>query len=350
MISALRSWLYREGMLRTTDLPAFVLSVGNISMGGTGKSPLAILLAEWGVKNGFRTAVLSRGYKRKTKELMIVGPGEALPSAAELGDEPWMIKNRVPGISLLVHHDRGRMAKRHWQELGSPELVILDDGFQHWRLARDRDLVLVDAKEGLDRSPIPLGPFREPATALKRADMVLITQAGTVAENTLQSIEQRVRNFLEDRKLSHWKRSHAANPVVLQADYELADFSDFQGRTQAAPASRKEFLLVSGIAKPDRFRDLAKKSGLSVREEIYFPDHHVLTRKNREHILSALEKLRDGALLLSEKDWARWHEQFSGMDGIVLRVKFRFPGESARRLDHFLAELQGEVRRCSISG
>lgn len=345
MISALREWLYREGMLRTTDLPAFVISVGNISMGGTGKSPLTILLAEWGVANGFRTAVLSRGYKRKVKDLMIVRPHENLPGPDALGDEPWMIKNRVPGISLLVHPDRGRMAKRHWQDLGSPELVILDDGFQHWRISRDRDLVLVDAKEGIAGKP--LGFFREPATALRRADLVMLTQANAVDAEKRNALLGRIRNLLESRRRPLWKRGAAKSPLVLSADYEFEALTDGKGRaTEMRPGT--EFLLVSGIAKPDRFREMARSCELPVKEEMYFPDHHALRPKQRERILSSLGKLSKGALLLTEKDWARWRESLAGAEIFVLRVKFQI--SDSAQWESFLAEVKGEIQRCSISG
>ena len=350
MISRLREWFYREGMLRTVDLPAFTLSVGNVSLGGTGKSPLVMRIAEWAVGQGIRTAVLSRGYKRKSKKLVIVRPHEPLPSAAITGDEPWMIKHRVPGISLLVHSDRGRMAKRHWRELGAPELVILDDGFQHWRLARDRDFVLLDATENLDGASLPLGKRREGPDALRRADLVILSRALAVDESRRQALAERVRALQALKHLPLWKRSSAPQPALIAADYEFAGYTDLSGRESAGPGAERELLLVSGIAKPDRFRQLAQSLGLKVAEEIYFPDHHQLTPADRARVLASLRNLRRGALLVSEKDWARWHESLAGVEGWALRVQFRFLGEGESELGRVLAEIKGELQRCSISG
>lgn len=347
MIGKVRSLVYRTGLVKVRQLPAYVVSVGNISLGGTGKSPFALLLAEKAIQAGLRTAVLTRGYGRKSTALAIVGPHQALPSAELIGDEPRMIKQRVPGISLLVHPDRGRLALDHWRELGSPELVILDDAFQHWRLARDRDVVMVDAQENLHGRTLPFGRLRESAQALGRADLVVVTRADALDGQQKKNLTAELRGALEPRSYAPWKTKFVTQPAIAWADYEFAEFVDFQGQAVAGPQDR-ECIMVSGIAKPEGFRALARKLGVKIREEFFFPDHHRLTGGERQRISDSLARLSHGMLLITEKDWARWQEELAGFTGLVLRVKLRFA--DANPVDQFMREVVAEAKRCSISG
>ncbi|MGZ3693165.1 MAG: tetraacyldisaccharide 4'-kinase [Bdellovibrionota bacterium] len=349
MISRARSWLYEKSLLKVTQLPAFVVSVGNISMGGTGKSPFVMLLAERAIAAGLRTAVLSRGYKRKSNELVIVGAGEKLPNSDKIGDEPWMIKNRVPGISLLVHADRGRMAAKNWSALGSPELVILDDGFQHWKLARDRDVVMVDATESLYGATIPLGRLREQGDALGRADAIIVTRSGALDSREQSALMGQLSATAEKRVSAPWKKSGLAKPAITLADYQFSGFTDLNSGNKVKSVEGKEFVLVTGIAKPERFRALALSLGLKIAEEIQFPDHHPLDATDRKKIFAAQARLGGGSLLMSEKDAARWRRTLLGAPGIVLNVQFQFSG-GEKDLDHFFANIFSEAKRCSISG
>ncbi len=347
MIAKLREWAYRRRLMKPVELPAFTLSVGNISMGGTGKSAFVMWLAEWAVARRIPTLVLSRGYKRKSGALELVAPGARLPGAEELGDEPWMIKNRVPSITLLVHHDRARMAKRHWQEVAEPRLVILDDGFQHWRCARNLDVLMVDATESLEQRAIPFGRLRESVLAARRADLIVITHSASVPPEALQRLKRRLRESALPRSQPVWKRHTLPEPKLVAVNYEFDGYRNALtgARTEASPEA--EYLVVAGIAKPDHLRKVVKNTGLAVREEIYFPDHHRLTDSDINQIRESLAGLKNGTLLVTEKDWGRWHGLFSeSVPGLVLTVKFQFEEESRKELDDFLGEL-GKGAGCS---
>lgn len=339
MIASLREWLYRGQVFRSVDLPAPVWSVGNISLGGTGKSPLVMLLAEWAVEKGLRPLVLTRGYKRKTRRLEIVAPNAEMPAVERLGDEPWMIRHRVPGAGLLVHADRARMAARHWHDLKDPGLVILDDGFQHWPVRRDRDIVMVDAEEPIDGATIPFGRLRESASAFARADLVLITRARSVSPEHLAALEAAIRAAAAEgsRRMAPWQRSRAKRLEVIAADYEFDHFFDATGAPCARPSAR-ELLLAAGVAKPDGVRKLARGLDLPIREETYFPDHHRLTAKDLNRLRRGLASLRDGALLVTEKDWARWRHALGSIPVFGIRVRFSFVGDGEARLRAFLEE------------
>lgn len=338
LATRLREWAYRRRFLKTVELPAFVLSVGNLSLGGTGKSAFVMLLAEWASSRKIPTAVLSRGYKRKSRAMQLLRAGAALPDAAEIGDEPWMIRHRVPGVALLVHPDRARMARRHWAELGDPRLVLLDDAFQHWRCARDADVLMVDATESLEQPTLPFGRLRETVVAVRRADLLVITRANAVDPERLAHLESRLRFASEPRQQPTWKRHTESRLAVIKGDYVPDGFRDALSGESVSANQDREYLIVSGIAKPDHLRAVVKEAGLKAVEELYFPDHHRLTSTDVKQIRAALASLRGGCLLVTEKDWGRWRELFAdGTPGLVLTVRFEFLGDGRETLDRFLA-------------
>ncbi len=343
MIASWRSWLYRGGIFRSVKLPAPVISIGNISLGGTGKSPFCITLGEWCAKNSIPFAVLSRGYGRKKKSLEILGPGERLPSEERLGDEPWMIKNRLPKATLLVHADRARMAKRHWAELGEPKLVLLDDGFQHWKAVRNWDVVMFDAEESLDQKAIPFGRLRESIHALSRADVAVITRSDSLSPDHLESLENRIERAARKRVCPPWKTQTNKKIKILKASYALQSFFNYQDGKECAKPSQK-WILVSGVAKPDSVRFVLKKAEIPLLEEMYFPDHHRLTSKNIQLIHKSLALHPGASLLTTEKDWARWREDLQGVSAFGFRIQMQFADSSQSLLQEFLEEV-----KCSIS-
>ncbi len=344
MIAGLREWAYRARWIESVRLPAYVVSVGNLSMGGTGKTPFVILLAEWARSQGLRTAILSRGYKRQEKDVQVVGPGAPLPPVEALGDEPWMMRARVPEAALLVHPDRARLAPAHWAALGRPQLVLLDDGFQHWKAQRDRDVVMLDATESLSQATLPFGRLREKAQALGRAELVVITRAKMVSAEKLQALRAEILLHARHKQLPVWKRSTA--PLrILAADYEFTGFFRASDGQPCARPQEKSFLLASGIAKPQGLRFLARNLALPVAEELYFPDHHPLGEADKKRLEHAAT--RGQAVLMTEKDWARWAGFFQGGPkayGLSVRLKFLDEGEALLR--QFLAEVMEGA--CSI--
>lgn len=340
MISKLREWAYKRRLLKSVELPAYVVSVGNISLGGTGKSAFVMLLAEWAMRRSLPTAVLTRGYKRRSRGMRLIGPFAPMPNESEIGDEPWMIKRRCPGVSLLVHADRARMAARHWLELGEPKLVVLDDAFQHWRCVRDADVLMIDATESTEQRTLPFGRLRETVLAARRADLLVITRANAISPEALAKLERRLRAASEPRLQPTWKRATSSELRVISGDYVCSGFRDAVTGETVLPVKGPEYLLVSGIAKPDHLRRIVGEAGLKVVEELYFPDHHRLTAANVRQIRAALANLRGGCLLVTEKDWGRWRELF-GRDapGLVISVDYKFLGKGQEELSSFLAEV-----------
>jgi tetraacyldisaccharide 4'-kinase len=173
----LRVYAYEHGWLARRRLPVPVISIGNLTVGGTGKTPLVIQITEWLLKAGKRVAVLSRGYRRTSREpLLFVSDGaRIIATAEEAGDEPFLIAQRCPEAIVAVGADRYRLARRVLETCGV-DCIVLDDGFQHLAVHRDINLLLVDATDvdGLE-GLLPAGRLREPMTAAKRATGVIVT-------------------------------------------------------------------------------------------------------------------------------------------------------------------------------
>jgi len=244
-----RDRLYENGVLPTYRLSHPVISVGNLTVGGTGKTPLVILLAEKFRDKGYRPVVLSRGYKRKSAGVVVVSRGSGPSVPWEIaGDEPFLIARRAHGVSVVVGADRyaaGTVAEE--QNLG--DLFILDDGFQHRRLFRDVDLVTIDPVEWVAGERLfPTGRWREPKEALERA------QAAIVQESQVPLSELPIPAFVIRTVLDGIYKG--SEPVPIQTL-----------RNRAVTA-------FAGIAKPDRFFNALEKMGISLSRRVRFPDHH----------------------------------------------------------------------------
>jgi tetraacyldisaccharide 4'-kinase len=304
------SWLYALGVmgLRTfIRLPfgsryrprAKVVSVGNIVMGGTGKTPLVRLVAEHLYRRDRRTAVLVRGYKRPSVAASRGRAGRVRADGASdferLGDEgAWLKQVLCAKADVFAAADR-RKRTRQLDASGRYEAFVLDDGFQHWRLCRDLDIVAVDATRGLGNGfLIPAGPLREEPRALRRARLVCLTRADEVTAAACHALKSRIARWAPD----------AAFAELGVRPQELIDAKT--GATHdPAWLKEKKVGLFCGIGNPSSFTRTVKDLGAEVVYEKPFPDHHVFSRQDLVSV--AREAAGRGARLLctTEKDVAR---------------------------------------------
>src|SRR5688572_12693059 len=248
-----RDRLYQSGVLSTYRLNHPVISVGNLTVGGTGKTPLVILLAEHFRDEGFRPVVLSRGYKRKSSGTLVVSTGKGPTiSWEDSGDEPFLIARRTPGVSVVVGADRyaaGLLAEA--EDLGN--LFILDDGFQHRRLFRNVDLVTIDPAEWIaGERLLPYGHWREPKEALHRAQAAIVQEShAPLSELPVPAFV--IRTFVD----GIYKGSE---PVPLQT------------------LRHRSVTAFAGIAKPERFFSTLEGMGIPLADRIRFRDHHTYSQ------------------------------------------------------------------------
>ena len=292
LVTRLRIWCYRHGWFSITRLPCRVVSVGNLTVGGTGKTPVVILLAQWLLAHGQRVAILSRGYKRTSTapHLLVSSGSEVLAGPSEAGDEPFLIAQRCPQAIVVVGADR--VAIGRWVLEQYPiDCIVLDDGFQHLAIHRDVDLVLLDATDaaGLD-ALLPAGRLREPLTGFNRASAIIITRA-----EVRQEVDA-IRNQLRD--------AGPSSLPTIEVVFKPMLFVSIIGGEQESVGwgLKRKAWLVSGIGNGPSFRRSAESTGVEIVGESRFNDHHLYTHKEIEQIRLAVKDSGSEVVLTTEKD------------------------------------------------
>ena len=317
-----RRFLSAAGLLPASRLPRPVVSVGNLAMGGAGKTPHVIHLARWLTGQGRRVGVLSRGYGRKSSGVRWVSDGEGtIVTAAEGGDEPVLIARSLPGLPVVVGESRAE-AGRELLSRRRVDVILLDDGFQHLSLRRDVDLLLVDCGRGLgNRLTAPLGPLREPPSHARFADALVITKCPDAASGarTARSIP-----FPEGRP----KAMSRLSPVGIVG----RDGAPWKEATAGTAV-----FAFSGLARNAQFRDTLAAAGYRVKGFLPFPDHHAYGRGDLERIAREACGL---PAITTEKDLVRLPdappfsvgalrievEYLEGWDGIARLILDRLEG------------------------
>jgi tetraacyldisaccharide 4'-kinase len=292
----LRRALYKLGVLRTRDLSCTVVSIGNITLGGTGKTPMVIAVARFFAESQKRPAVVSRGYGRRDEsETVIISDGSAvLADARSGGDEPVLIGSRLTGVPVVADRLRRRGAQVAVEKFGAGA-IILDDGFQHVQLKRDRDIVLVDAAEPFGNGKLfPAGVLREPVGALRRAHAVVITRAE--ASGSLDALKKRIAAVSDARIFTS-----------VHSPVDLVHCLD-SGRKPLSVLRGSRVLAFSGIARPASFLALLRTLGAIIVADRSFPDHHTYSRSDLAEIYKKTADHEAGMIVTTEKDAVRLRE------------------------------------------
>jgi tetraacyldisaccharide 4'-kinase len=282
LVMRLRARAYAAGFLAVRTLGRPVISVGNLTVGGTGKTPAVAMLAHYFIARGKRVAVLSRGYGGTSRGEAVVADGKTIfLSPREAGDEPCLLASTVPGLMVVVGADRYRAGLLALQRL-APDIFILDDGFQHLRLARDLNILLLDCRNPFGNGrTLPAGLLREPISAAERADIIIHTRCSGAEETD---------RFPEKPSCRAFHHLVGATPL---AGGERLPFEQFKGIRGVA---------FAGIADPSAFfRDL-EEEGLTLAASLSFPDHCNYGRDELELIGETLRHYAADYLITTEKD------------------------------------------------
>ena len=321
-VVCVRTALYENGWLSRRRLPCRVVSVGNLTTGGTGKTPVVIAIAQQLASKGKRVAVLSRGYRRKSRDkcLLVSDGARLLAGPDKAGDEPHLIARRCPGVVVAVGADRYRLGT--WLLKQFPvDCVLLDDGFQHLGLHRDVNILLMDVSDttGL-RGLLPFGRLREPIAAAARADAVLMTRvkpgSGHVSSE-LAGVSLKRRPY---------QVRFSAECLVHVANGTLAETNVMRNQ---------HVIAVSGVGNPDSFRALLQDLDVRVEDNIRFPDHHAYGVEDLEHIRARAVRAGVSLILTTEKDACKLEALVAENDpfwAVRLRTEWTHGREDLERL------------------
>ena len=274
----LRNWCYDKRLLKSFKVDAEVISVGNITAGGTGKTPLVIWLCRKLHRQGVRCAVLTRGYKVQD---------------TDLSDEPAMLAKACPNAEVIVDADRVRGAK-HAIDIHSAQVLIMDDGFQHRRLRRTLDIVTIDATcpFGFEKL-LPAGLLREPLTAISRADAIVITRCDQAEADEIENIERKIDEI-----------SHGVTVAKAVHKPHFAKMLKGESLTIDQLKERK-IIAFCGIGNPDAFLKSLEDLGLNILASKVYNDHHEYTEQDVSDLYEEGRKLEADLVLSTQKDWVK---------------------------------------------
>lgn len=311
-------WTYRAGLaIARTGTEAHrvgkpVVSVGNLTAGGSGKTPLIIELARMLAERGKRVAIVSRGYKRITRGVLVVHtPGGPVRPADEAGDEPALISLRCPDAGVVV--GEGRVAAcRMAVERFDPDVILCDDAFQHRKLHRDLDIVAVHSGHGLGNAHLlPRGPLREPRSALRRANLVVFTHASDGDAGNLRQIAP-------------------ADIPTAACTFLPAGLTEGADLRPASPSIEGPAVAACALAHPESFFETCRQAGLSVAGTMVFPDHHHFAPADIAGLAALASKHGASTVVVSEKDQVRLASLDAPVRFLSLRIQAKWVDERNR--------------------
>ena len=294
-----RAWAYRHGVLHRVAMDVPVVSIGNVTVGGTGKTPLTIFLAKALSAHGRRPAIVSRGYLKKGRGLVIVSNGRTiLARRQQAGDEPYLMARALPGIPVVVGPNRTLAA---YVALGrfAPDIIIMDDGFQHLKVQRDLDIVVIDATDPFGNGmTLPRGILREPPNHLLRADMLVMTRV-----NQAEHVDE-LREHL-----------HSLNPraPVIESMHRPVALRDFHSRDDLGLDRLRGARVVSlsSIGNPTSFERTLTGLGAVLEDHWRLPNHYHYRRGPLSDIVDRARDLDVDAIVTTEKDMVRFPPGFA---------------------------------------
>ncbi|HHT9158751.1 MAG TPA: tetraacyldisaccharide 4'-kinase [Candidatus Brocadiaceae bacterium] len=280
-----RIFFYKKGILRCVRLPVPVFSVGNITVGGTGKTPVVEHIARYLRAKGKRVAILSRGYAANIRQ------ETNFPDKNICNDEYLLFKENIPDVPHLLNKSRvkgGREAIKRFQA----ECLVLDDGFQHLRLARDLNIVIIDALNPFGHEQvIPRGMLREPLEGLKRADLIMLSRVDQCSRDKIVVITNRLREIIGDVPVIETVHK----PICLESakDTTKLDIDCLRGKMVFA---------FCAIGNPASFRKSIENLGAGIAGFRVFPDHHVYTPSELQELNAEAQSMKPDAIVITQKD------------------------------------------------
>jgi tetraacyldisaccharide 4'-kinase len=316
LVVVFRNLFYSKNFFISKKLPTKVISIGNITTGGTGKTPAVIFLTKLLSQKGIKCAILSRGYGRKSTGTQLVTDGKTrVLDWRKFGDEPSLMASRLPGIPIVVDSKRYR-GGRFLVDNFKPEVIILDDAFQHRAIKRNLDIVLINSKDNKkDYKLLPSGILREPVSSLKRADVLIFTKTNLVEPNDY------LKNLVKSTTAPVYLSTLKAESPIMRKGRPLQIKKNLNAIALSAIADTRGFLIT------------LKKAGITVVEHFDFLDHHNYQQSDIDRISKQMKRLNVETLITTEKDMIKLADlEFNGIKIYTVKVLFVLEEEGTIKL------------------
>ena len=327
--------LYKYGILQQHRLPCRVISLGNITVGGTGKTPTAQVLASTIRDLGYRVVILNRGYRATwKKDVGLVSDGRRIyMSVNAAGDEAYLLAKNLPGVPVVIGRNRSVTGDYAARELKA-DVVILDDGYQHWQLARDLDIVLIDTLNVFGNNfLLPRGTLREPLINLKRANAFLLTKTDQSTDGVRDALKEVLTKYNAQALIV--ESVHRPQGVIEIEDwYKGAEHQTLSFATLLD----KKVAAFSGIGNPSSFEQTIMDVGAQLVDSVRYPDHHDYTMSEMQDIMERVVNIGAEAILTTEKDAVKIPSEFihseRALPLYILNIKIEFTegGEQFKEL------------------
>jgi tetraacyldisaccharide 4'-kinase len=315
LIIKIRNWFFDKGIFRICKVNANVISVGNITVGGSGKTPLVMRIAEILKSQKKKVGILSRGYGRKSVGYIFVSDGEKIfANVDECGDEMYFMSEELK-IPAAVAERRVEGARRLIRSTGI-DTILLDDAFQHRWIHRDLDIVIFDQrflnKVGqIEQKPLPLGLMREPFSSLERADLIIVNRKF----NERSEIPLKLKRYFERKNVfTGYYEEKGIYDVKLHTPF---DMKEFQGQKS---------LVVCGIAKPQSFLKALETNNIDIKNKMLFPDHKTYTQKEVQDIRKKFYDTNSYSVLTTQKDAVKltnFAKELDDIDIYYLKIELK---------------------------
>ena len=318
-----RNWLFEKGIFKSTSLGVPTISVGNITVGGTGKTPLVAYIAEFLADSGEKVCILTRGYGREnSKERIVVSDGRKIIKDAKLtGDEPLELANKL-GEKAIIIADPNRFEAGTWaREKFDVSVFVLDDAFQHLRVKRDLDLVCVDAANPFgNKKVLPFGILREPLKNLKRADVIIITRANLLNENQIENLKTEILKI--------------TNAPIFISRNKIDQLRELRSKIKDQ-SSKTNLFAFCALGNPNNFFAQLKDENFNLVGEESFADHYFYQQKDVGKIERKAKGKNANALVTTAKDAVKLKDLIFNMPCFVAENKLIFDEE--KKLHQLLA-------------
>ncbi len=308
LVIILRNFFYDKNLFNTTKLPCHVISIGNLNLGGTGKTPTVLYLCKFLQTHKINgIAILSRGYKRNRRGTILVSEGNGpLEEWQNVGDEPFMMAKKTKNIPIVVDNDRSRGGFFLINNF-KPKIIILDDGFQHRSLSRDIDIVLINGLSyPSDYSFLSVSYLRETWSSLKRADAILFTKNNPTPDLLNEIKKENIFNF----------SSTFTNTITFSKNFGHNTLKD------------KKVILLSGIGNPKHFEKTAKENECVIVGKKTLRDHFIYTAKILSDIVEFAKSLKADCILTTAKDWVKIEPLNPKFSFAVLEIELKLIGKN----------------------